>query len=897
MRGTMAADAATGAVTIAGRWAIRAADFADAKLCSGFEYTLQPGGATAAALAAGPASGLYCGGFKMKLQGRSRLIKEDNVHLQFKPAASGGGFTLHASGSNEFGAFSMHGTAAELAAGDASSAGPRFTVEIFRAYTSFAEPPALVPRSGPGWAVVGPSPGASPAPKPALARQQSAPAAKEPRSGASAPAKAPKSNFAPVEDLDGAGRARKPPTKLVDEMAGRGAKGDRGGGDGQALLPVVKTKLEGLLRQLRQNRDSVYFLEPVDPVKLGIPTYFDVVRHPMDLGTVDRNLAAGVYATPEQLCADVRLVFSNSRLFNPDPTLPVSIATAKLAAFFEGKWADFDVWRRKKEESAREAAAAAASAVAATSAKAMARASSTASMQRSASTKSIASDGGGGVQRKRGGGGGGGGGDDDFKALTERMFAMSAEILELQRAATTQTFAIAAAAAAPATGKKKGSARSLVPDDAAESVRNTVPLTYEEKELLTKQIDKLPAHKLNRVIQIVQEQMQLSGFNDNDEEIELDVDHLPIPTLRALQAYVKECQGPAKKEKPEGAPKAARKPKATKALPIPAGPSRASAQDPGGASSSSASRASPPPPAKRAKASSPPAAQHTAHGQRPAAAAPANLDTDSEGEGPPQKKAAHHHHHQQQQKQQQQKHCAPATYPVPANQPAPTAYPAAVSAYAAPEAASAPTPGGRRIAGLDDSDDDEDEEEAVASGTAPPAAAAVLAPAPVARVTAVAAVAASVEIQPSSAGVWGACDGSGGGAAGAWGAMGDGAGAGRGRSDSVDDDGGGWGQLRSEVAEQQQRDEYRAAAQAQLAAAQQQQQLAALDQAAKLREASRKAEAEAAARQVAEAAGQQRQLAEARAAEVARTAGGGQTVDLDAVAVRNDVASFMDEFT
>jgi bromodomain-containing protein 3 len=33
------------------------------------------------------------------------------------------------------------------------------------------------------------------------------------------------------------------------------------------------------------------FLEPVDPVKLNIPDYFDIVKEPMDLGTIKQKLA------------------------------------------------------------------------------------------------------------------------------------------------------------------------------------------------------------------------------------------------------------------------------------------------------------------------------------------------------------------------------------------------------------------------------------------------------------------------------------------------------------------------------------------------------------------------------------------------------------------------------
>jgi hypothetical protein len=41
------------------------------------------------------------------------------------------------------------------------------------------------------------------------------------------------------------------------------------------------------------------FLRPVDPKALGIEDYFDVIKHPMDIGTVRRKLERNEYKTPE----------------------------------------------------------------------------------------------------------------------------------------------------------------------------------------------------------------------------------------------------------------------------------------------------------------------------------------------------------------------------------------------------------------------------------------------------------------------------------------------------------------------------------------------------------------------------------------------------------------------
>ncbi|XP_043932430.1 histone acetyltransferase p300 isoform X2 [Protopterus annectens] len=95
----------------------------------------------------------------------------------------------------------------------------------------------------------------------------------------------------------------------------------------QALMPT----LEALYRQ---DPESLPFRQPVDPLLLGIPDYFDIVKNPMDLSTIKRKLDTGQYQEPWQYVEDIWLMFNNAWLYNRK-TSRVYKYCSKLAEVFE----------------------------------------------------------------------------------------------------------------------------------------------------------------------------------------------------------------------------------------------------------------------------------------------------------------------------------------------------------------------------------------------------------------------------------------------------------------------------------------------------------------------------------------------------------------------------------
>lgn len=64
-----------------------------------------------------------------------------------------------------------------------------------------------------------------------------------------------------------------------------------------------------------KHKDKNYiFMEPVDPTYH--PTYFDVIKRPMDLGTLGTNLENGLYKNRNEFFADAKLIFQNAQVFH-----------------------------------------------------------------------------------------------------------------------------------------------------------------------------------------------------------------------------------------------------------------------------------------------------------------------------------------------------------------------------------------------------------------------------------------------------------------------------------------------------------------------------------------------------------------------------------------------------
>ena len=132
----------------------------------------------------------------------------------------------------------------------------------------------------------------------------------------------------------------------------------------QATTSVQMRAARSALEATMAHQYAGPFLEPVDPEALGIPTYFDIIKRPMDLGTVHAQLVGGeIFNTPEQMAQQVRLTFDNAMRFN-DPSSLIYTWAGSLKRHFAKQLAT-DIAKAEAEEEAKAKAKAKAKAAAA----------------------------------------------------------------------------------------------------------------------------------------------------------------------------------------------------------------------------------------------------------------------------------------------------------------------------------------------------------------------------------------------------------------------------------------------------------------------------------------------------------------------------------------------------
>jgi hypothetical protein len=441
-------------------------------------------------------SGKYKGWFRLKrLTGNGTdKVEEKNVILNFSKAGEDG-YTIKGEGSNRFGAFVLQGT---LGVADNS-------VVMYRQYVVKA---GTTPKGAGATAAAYAAPKKAPTPKSSFR-----PAA----AGGVGVSSSPR---------DGAGRERKKSAVFDGDYAhepkpGAKAKAATAANPRTQRLSQHLLKCGDLLKEMKKLPASVYFLEPVDPIKLNIPDYFTLVTTPMDFATIQDKLTAGTYAAPTNFAEDVRLVFKNAITYNQLRDNPVHIAAREMSHKFEEKYKSLhNAMTSKQSVSNAELAAF----------------TSRTNRPAAASKPKSKGGGGGGGSRKSVGGAGGYGAigmlPPDGSAI--QIQEMHRQMLEMQSELMTLRQSVGQEAIMSAMDRQQEASQK--------------PLTYSEKKDLIDSINRMEEEHMERIVNIIQESRATNGGAEGEEDIEVPLDELDTGTLRRLQAVVDEVM-PGRKGK------------------------------------------------------------------------------------------------------------------------------------------------------------------------------------------------------------------------------------------------------------------------------------------------------------------------------------------------------------
>ncbi|XP_027354384.1 uncharacterized protein LOC113864634 isoform X2 [Abrus precatorius] len=122
-------------------------------------------------------------------------------------------------------------------------------------------------------------------------------------------------------DPDAAHKRRKIGSDETDGKVPKATDSKHGSqGEAGPTTPLPDKKLLLFILDRLQKKDTHgVFSEPVDPEEL--PDYHDIIKHPMDFGTVRKKLDGAVYTNLEQFEKDVFLICSNAMQYNSPDTI------------------------------------------------------------------------------------------------------------------------------------------------------------------------------------------------------------------------------------------------------------------------------------------------------------------------------------------------------------------------------------------------------------------------------------------------------------------------------------------------------------------------------------------------------------------------------------------------
>ena len=260
-----------------------------------------------------------------------------------------------------------------------------------------------------------------------------------------------------------------------------------------------------------------FFTHPVDPVALNIPTYFQIIKKPMDLETVQTKLNNNVYEKSKDFEEDVRLVFKNCYKFNPESDW-VNTAGHQLEEMFDKKWITKDDWISAREPQSEP--------------------------QTDEEDEEDESEDDDDSETER---------NDKISALQKQIAEMSKQMGELTQKKPKKK---SKSPSAPPKKNKSKSSKKDKPKTTFPGLQKTTEkkksvskpkadryVTFTEKQYISNGIAMLPEKQMQEALKIIQQSVP-SLANSAENEIELDIEEVPNHALLKLLTFVKKYAGP-----------------------------------------------------------------------------------------------------------------------------------------------------------------------------------------------------------------------------------------------------------------------------------------------------------------------------------------------------------------
>ncbi|OAK97984.1 Bromodomain-containing protein [Phaeosphaeriaceae sp. SRC1lsM3a] len=258
------------------------------------------------------------------------------------------------------------------------------------------------------------------------------------------------------------------------------------------------------------------FTAPVDPVALNIPSYLKIIKKPMDFGTMEKNLKAGVYQSAKDFYNDAQLVFQNCYKFNPEGDA-VNRMGHDMEDLFESLWKDKSAWLAQHAPAPEQSPV--------------------------YSDEDEEED------------------DEDEEAdpAQAQIHAIQQQIAQLNEAAQAllqqQKGGKRASPKAPSKKKKSAKRQSSVanvplsvpppvkPGRTKARAKAPAPLSFAQKQEISEGISTLGDADMRKAVQIIRNGCPHLA-NVHDDEMELDMDEINDETLRELFKFIKSIRGP-----------------------------------------------------------------------------------------------------------------------------------------------------------------------------------------------------------------------------------------------------------------------------------------------------------------------------------------------------------------